>query len=965
MRTKDTDTITMKETAAVESKSPEFGQLYHLLAPHDTIDVAPSAGRDAPLNPKSVEMFKTDDISVKFLSKKREVRARSPYLGTALFDIAHAPIVVSLIKSLADANKLVAAVCRGSAAVLDVKLSNGKPLVDGLSGAMPFMLETDLVKNGAKYEKVDQPWGAKMVTGIVVGEVQGCSNRMREHFRIQKSLTKGTRRITRVQTRTTTHPQIAYANSAGRSLLSTFENMYQEMQDFKAESEKVTGALQQEVVKLQDCKAESKKVTGVLQQEVVKLQEFKAKSEEQTIAHTQELVVLRPLRRTGVDIRRRFYATFRRPREPADGDPAIIIDGNRAAHSGDVITDVSLFRHGLLHDDDLETFQELYGLGWAEAESLLEYNAIVAIMDKRATHKANPRLRWPEDDELYFLHLVDYVQNATEDQLEAFLIDIVETYPPHWDLLTQWKPSGTMPFMLETDLVKNGGKYEKADQPWGSKSPRSLATTTTPFFHNLANPQSTTYDPATTSLPSPAPTPDIRKEWLTCLWKMSARTKLPLHSNPEPTTPHDLHYYLTEGWGGVEPQQFRDAKSFIRAIESEAGKLCSGKTSQQYAVFAPITQDQFATIDRIRRAHLKGHRFHYFNRGETLIVKLMAGLVQEMTSKGFGGRLDIKIAEMGLFEDIDQMGSSTFKGNGTYPSFLTNYPGAHTYTTQSFLLLQLSSTNYSEWFNSSTVSPLGALIGAANAHTRVYDVYINDDVSSTEIICNVANNVAPSSVTAAADDKVTFDRGDDIIDLSSKGPITVNIAPIASQGAGTVWPRSRNLSVTLSSALAAGDYLLRAEIIALHEADIDYTIACSGTVTPPHTFGFVGGYSHADPGILFSLYGGATSYSIPGPAAWDGKTGSSVLLPSTVVSSTVPTAISTSSVPAATSVSTPARTTSTVAPTATPSVTKPASGTSDTVPKYYQCGGKLYTGGTNCVAGTKCTFQNEYYSQCL
>ena len=75
-------------------------------------------------------------------------------------------------------------------------------------------------------------------------------------------------------------------------------------------------------------------------------------------------------------------------------------------------------------------------------------------------------------------------------------------------------------------------------------------------------------------------------------------------------------------------------------------------------------------------------------------------------------------------------------------------------------------------------SALAALIGAANAHARVYGVYINDvfqgdgrstyirsppsnsplkDVSSTDIICNVANKVAPSSVTAATGDKVTFE----------------------------------------------------------------------------------------------------------------------------------------------------------------------------------------------------------------
>jgi len=97
-----------------------------------------------------------------------------------MFDIARTPTVVSLIKSFADANRLVAAVCHGSAALLDVKLSDGKLLVDGepvtgfsnteedsmgLSSAMPFMLETELVKNGAKFEKADQLWEARVCVG--------------------------------------------------------------------------------------------------------------------------------------------------------------------------------------------------------------------------------------------------------------------------------------------------------------------------------------------------------------------------------------------------------------------------------------------------------------------------------------------------------------------------------------------------------------------------------------------------------------------------------------------------------------------------------------------------------------------------------------------------------------------------------------------------------------------------------
>ncbi|EAQ87646.1 hypothetical protein CHGG_04265 [Chaetomium globosum CBS 148.51] len=40
-------------------------------------------------------------------------------------------------------------------------------------------------------------------------------------------------------------------------------------------------------------------------------------------------------------------------------------------------------------------------------------------------------------------------------------------------------------------------------------------------------------------------------------------------------------------------------------------------------------------------------------------------------------------------------------------------------------------------------------------------------------------------------------------------------------------------------------------------------------------------------------------------------------------------------------------------------------GTGGTVPKYGQCGGSGYTGPTTCASGSKCTFSNEWYSQCL
>ena len=78
-----------------------------------------------------------------------------------------------------------------------------------------------------------------------------------------------------------------------------------------------------------------------------------------------------------------------------------------------------------------------------------------------------------------------------------------------------------------------------------------------------------------------------------------------------------------------------------------------------------MTQDQLAAIERIRETRFKGHRFHYLNHEETLIIKIFAGPFQGLASKGFGALLDIKIARMGLFEDIGRMESTTYKGNGS------------------------------------------------------------------------------------------------------------------------------------------------------------------------------------------------------------------------------------------------------------------------------------------------------------
>lgn len=97
---------------------------------------------------------------------------------TAMFDLANDSTSHALIREFYESAKIVSAVCHGPAALVNVKISDGEYLVanqavTGFSNAeeeiykftdaMPFLLETELTKHGAKYEKADQPFGIKIV----------------------------------------------------------------------------------------------------------------------------------------------------------------------------------------------------------------------------------------------------------------------------------------------------------------------------------------------------------------------------------------------------------------------------------------------------------------------------------------------------------------------------------------------------------------------------------------------------------------------------------------------------------------------------------------------------------------------------------------------------------------------------------------------------------------------------------
>ncbi|EFQ35556.1 glycosyl hydrolase family 61 [Colletotrichum graminicola] len=246
-----------------------------------------------------------------------------------------------------------------------------------------------------------------------------------------------------------------------------------------------------------------------------------------------------------------------------------------------------------------------------------------------------------------------------------------------------------------------------------------------------------------------------------------------------------------------------------------------------------------------------------------------------------------------------------------------------------------------------TAAALAALVGYSSAHTMVVDIHVNGknagdgrslngqgskqyirsppsndpvkDLKSASIVCNVnGGKAAKDFAPLAAGDKVAFEwfhntPGDDILDASHKGPVITYIAPFTEDaGTGPIWTKigeegfssgkwatdkliaNKGVSgdVTVPASLKAGKYLLRQEIIALHEADTTFDVnpargaqfypSCvqvevsgTGSDAPPQKFDFNTGYTYADTGIKFNVYGtDGSTYKIPGPEVWTGGAGS-------------------------------------------------------------------------------------------
>ncbi|KAG9014637.1 hypothetical protein FRB94_011815 [Tulasnella sp. JGI-2019a] len=305
----------------------------------------------------------------------------------------------------------------------------------------------------------------------------------------------------------------------------------------------------------------------------------------------------------------------------------------------------------------------------------------------------------------------------------------------------------------------------------------------------------------------------------------------------------------------------------------------------------------------------------------------------------------------------------------------------------------------------------------ASAHATFQDFWINGvdqgaccvrlpisnnpvtDVTSDDIACNVQATATNGLCTVPAGTAVTVEMhqqpGDrtcanEAIGGDHFGPMQVYLAKVddatTAVGSSQSWFKIAEMglvsnnsdywgtevlndncghyTVTIPKDIAPGNYLLRAEVIALHVASgldgAQFYMSCyqinvtgTGTATPAGV-SLPGAYSATDPGILINIYQQLNSYTIPGPAPYETAS-------PTVATTAYPTTATWNTSLQPTTVPTGMCSTVTHSATSTAS----AAAATGTNIQYAQCGGIGWTGTTGCVSPYTCTVVNAYYYQCL
>jgi len=98
--------------------------------------------------------------------------------------------------------------------------------------------------------------------------------------------------------------------------------------------------------------------------------------------------------------------------------------------------------------------------------------------------------------------------------------------------------------------------------------------------------------------------------------------------------PAEDRRYLEEGLQGVKRHGYRSARSFVTTINKRIEEFqFSG--AAQYAVYSPVSDEEFTKIENTRNRDLKGLRFLYLTNERVLMVKLVVGVVHELAHRKF------------------------------------------------------------------------------------------------------------------------------------------------------------------------------------------------------------------------------------------------------------------------------------------------------------------------------------------
>ncbi|KAF6824428.1 endo-beta-1,4-glucanase D 12 [Colletotrichum plurivorum] len=234
--------------------------------------------------------------------------------------------------------------------------------------------------------------------------------------------------------------------------------------------------------------------------------------------------------------------------------------------------------------------------------------------------------------------------------------------------------------------------------------------------------------------------------------------------------------------------------------------------------------------------------------------------------------------------------------------------------------------------------------GVKAGDTITVEMHQHNDRDCTKEAIGGAHHGPVMMYLSAVDDAATADGSSSFFKVFESGYFANNNTwgnDLINEGCG-------KQSFTIPSDIAAGDYLLRAETVALHAAGsangAQYYMSCyqlkieSSGSAKPEGVSFPGAYKATDPGLLINIYNTISNYVIPGPAVYgSGSSGAAPAPAPSAPAASAPAATSAaaaSSAPAAaptaaaptTLVTQPAATSAAAASTSAPAAAAPSSG---------------------------------------